>query len=282
MFKKPNNSAKNRGNNNNIEEQDFEKDIENNYLSSEDEKKYYESFLAISRFYRDKIELIGKIDYKAETDRHYVTPYEKILEDLKFMILRTKRKIHEKVEGKKIKKEVYFDKYSCSNYLNTVYKDLENFFHEKGLTDEANEMYYLMNKEKTEILKYEKKILDLNFVGKSKYFFNLAGRWIWEQWFGFFVRPWKIFWCIVLGILGFSFFYWILGSIGYLTNDTIDHLNSHTINELGHCIYFSIVTITNLGSEVHIPLGFIGRFFQCFEAIIGYGILGFLNIFFPP
>jgi len=90
MFKKPNNSAKNRGNNNNIEEQDFEKDIENNYLSSEDEKKYYESFLAISRFYRDKIELIGKIDYKAETDRHYVTPYEKILEDLKFMILRTK------------------------------------------------------------------------------------------------------------------------------------------------------------------------------------------------
>lgn len=255
---------------------DHYKKAKDEFLLAKAERKF-KAFECIAEIAKCKISASGITEHEIELKEYISTPYKKIIRDLKSDFWDAKRQIYASVYELKQDEFPYY--YSCCNILIAICKKLEKFLYDLGLTDEASEMYFEANKEKTEKLKYEKKIFHEKWweLGKLKYNLHILGRRIfWEWLFGFFIRPWRILGSVVIGISVFSLIFWFFGFVGYQPNtmNNFIQLNSHTWKEFGHCVYFSVVSITSLGSEVHVPWGLGGRILQCIEAIFGFGILG--------
>ncbi|MBD3340610.1 MAG: hypothetical protein GF353_15995, partial [Candidatus Lokiarchaeota archaeon] len=183
---------------------------------------------------------------------------------------------------------------SCSLYIITLFKQFENFLYTKGFTDEAIEIYYEINCERTKIVWYElfrniKIPFELGFkelfispknTFRSIYYFivyllKLIWRYLLQWGFGYGVKIWKLILATFIIILIWSLLFWIFDLVEI--KERQEELN--IICRFGHCFYYSIVSITSLGSEVHVPRGFWGKFLQSSEAILGYTFLAAIVAF---
>lgn len=172
--------------------------------------------------------------------------------------------------------------HDCINTIISLYKEIENFFYNEGLTDEAIEIYKLTQIEKIEKYRYDGLMSGVKDQAKAFYCFRKVGLQLWGLIFGFGVSAAHLISFTLLVTIFFGIFY-SFGLIGFedkfLNPSDIKILNPYSLSDFGHGIYFSITSITNIGSETHFPTGLLGRSLQSIEGIIGYVILAVLVAF---
>lgn len=182
--------------------------------------------------------------------------------------------------------------YAVINYMISLYKELETFFYNEGLATESTEMYKQLQREIIEKYRYDRIMpgetewAKLGF--QAKQYFQV----LWGFIFGFGVSAKHLITVTLIVAVVCGFLYSGFGLVGFedkfiissedssSVDNIIRTLNLSSFSNFGHGLYYSVVSITNLGSETHFPKGFWGKVIQCFEAIVGYVILGVLVAFF--
>ena len=186
------------------------------------------------------------------------------------------------IEGKivpKLKKDENYHPFLL--FLMSLFRELETFFQSEGLTEQANKMYLFYMQKYVERLKYLRKNLR---KGKSNWYI--------------FIYPFHLLWTsIKIGIIRFFgiFFdyglnpikltlvsasiFLIWGFLFYKFDLVVTSSEHHTVN-IWNNIYFSLVSLTSLGTEEFIPFNALGKILHCMEAIIGLILLGILVSFF--
>ncbi len=244
-------------------------DAKNSYLKTEDQKSF--SLECILNIAINKIKLESWQPSKPGYQAYY-----KIIE-----------KMEDDVE--EIREEIFQGEKPDLEFQEMrilIYRILENHLREVGMEEEA---WIMCNKYldlQTEVKKIERKSISIFRYPKAKIL-------LWLE--AFALRTVSIFFDYGLNIgkiLGATLLVWIILGILFsvLTcihtklfsnnefyNDYIGFIWQHVDKEPANfiqCLYFSIVTLTSLGTEEFYPVGFTCKTLQSLEVIIGYVILG--------
>lgn len=177
------------------------------------------------------------------------------------------------------KKNLYVDpralriSYACSTHLIKIYKDFENFLYNRGFTDEAIKIFYVMNREKTDKLYYMMKLTSSGSFDRIKYYSRWIGRKIWEVTLGFGVKPKRLFYTALNIVILWGMLFWLFNLVYYVGDQYFPA-------SYFHCFYYSIVSITFIGSNFLEPMGFWGKALQSIETILGFIIFAATVAFF--
>lgn len=188
----------------------------------------------------------------------------------------------------------------CNFLLMSIYRDMENFFFNEGLIDQADQMYLkyqsVYSNTLNNIIKDKKKYFG-NAWGVLKNNFNIKALWklFKNELRGFFSSILKKVFHYVYGkffdhgrglkkIFWSTFWLWIIYGIIFFILNLCGFQVVLKFNENGpdpsanffQCFYFSMVSLTSLGTEEFYPNGFFGKFFHVSGAILGFVILGIL------
>jgi len=164
------------------------------------------------------------------------------------------------------------------SYRISMYRELETFFRNQGLKDEANQMYIFYMRD---FIKRKHFIREnnpqINIIKNIK---NIIAEKVldcYDKFFDFGLNFYKII-TKTLWVIGISWFCFIiikffnLGGITISLDQQIDNLFDY----FWYSLYFSVLNLVSAGVEGLIAQGFICKLVQTLEAMAGYLILGIL------
>jgi len=185
-------------------------------------------------------------------------------------------------------------RHSTIIYITAILKEMELFFYREGYEEEADEIYKRYMRHKVYSLRYRRKnpksesfcrLIDKTTFFIRNIFLNIY--WLFAN-FGVGVCR-MIIWTLLIATV-FSFCFYFTGTVKFNNlsdvlilnanspigpvNGTIKILDSTRVPTWLGCFYFSFSTLINLGSEIYIPYGFWGKFFELSESILGYILFG--------
>lgn len=228
------------------------------YLDSNDKNKQLLSLRCISNVAKARIKLSN------------ITPIDGFGVDQNITIIKIMEEDIEYVKRRFINSDEDKNLLQFISYLIPIYKELEKFLLDQGLNDLATRMY---KKYMSLYIDRLPLLRDLKKIRKRRYKLKSWFEEIILRSFGFFfdygLNLNKIISVTLILIILCGFIFWYYDCL-------IPIIEENKIVKLRHCVYYSIVTITSLGTEEFAPYGKIGKSLHFIEGIAGYIILGIL------